>query len=347
MRPILIALFALAAADARAHHSDAGLDLDRAIAIDGVVTGYYWRNPHVYFTVATAGTNTDDVEWRLQMTSVAALMRMGWDEETLRPGDRVSVTAFPAANGRPYAKLESITHADGRAVAEAPGTAIAEPARVAGTAVATSLAGRWITDEATVRRFPSRIDGLFARNAKLTAAGRAKQAGYQENSADNPQLRCLSRPPPAMILYSDLYPLEIEFDAVAATVTMRSGYFDAVRTVYLDGRAHPPPAARFYEGHAVGHWDGETLVVDSRNFEDYQSLQSGIPFGAQKHLIERYTLADGGRRMTVEFVLEDPEHLAEPITHRRELLYAPEAPTPAFDCDPTSTTEFMDEQMVD
>ena len=347
MRTIVIAILAVAAANAQAHHSDAGLDLSHAITIDGTVTGYHWRNPHVYFTVAATGADGNDAEWRLQMTSVAALTRMGWHAETLRPGDRVAVTAFPATNGRAYAKLESIAYADGRAVAEAPGTAIAEPARVAGTAVATSLAGRWLTDEVTALRFPSRIDGLFARNATLTAEGRVKQAGYDENSADNPQLRCLSRPPPAMILYSDLYPLEIEFDATAATVTMRSGYFDAVRTVYVDGRAHPPASERFYEGHAVGHWEGETLVVDSRNFEDYQSLQSGIPFGAQKHLVERYALTDDGRRMTVEFVLEDPEYLVEPITHRRELLYAPEAPTPAFDCDPTSTTEFMDEQMID
>jgi hypothetical protein len=38
----------------------------------------------------------------------------------------------------------------------------------------------------------------------------------------------------AMILYPDLYPLEIEFDATTATVTMRSGYFDAVRTMFMD-----------------------------------------------------------------------------------------------------------------
>ena len=56
--------------------------------------------------------------------------------------------------------------------------------------------------------------------------------------------------------------------------------------------------------------------------------------------MERYTLVEGGTRMAVEFMLQDPEYLAEPMTHARELIHVPRLAMTPFDCDPDATNMF-------
>lgn len=70
------------------------------------------------------------------------------------------------------------------------------------------------------------------------------------------------------------------------------------------------------------------------------ALKSSVPSGRQKHAVERYTLLEGGTRMAVEFMLEDPEYLAEPMTHSRELTHVPQLEMTRFDCDPDATNMF-------
>lgn len=86
----------------------------------------------------------------------------------------------------------------------------------------------------------------------------------------------------------------------------------------------------------------EVLIVDTRNFADHRSpYQSGVPSGAQKHVVERYRLTEDGTRIAVEFLLEDPQYLAEPLTHTRELVYSPHLVMSRYDCDPQTTRRFL------
>ncbi|MGI9258498.1 MAG: hypothetical protein ACR2QQ_06670, partial [Gammaproteobacteria bacterium] len=133
-----------------------------------------------------------------------------------------------------------------------------------------------------------------------------------------------------------------EFDEERAVIYIRGQSMDQERVVYMDGRAHPPVSERFHEGHSTGSWDADTLVVDTANFTDHPSpYQNGIPSGAQKHVMERLTLTDDGLRLMVEFILDDPEYLAEPFQYAREFLYSPEADMTPFNCDLESTRRFV------
>ncbi len=69
----------------------------------------------------------------------------------------------------------------------------------------------------------------------------------------------------------------------------------------------------------------------------------GVPSGAQKHVIERYRLLEGGKRMTVQLELEDPEFIVGSMVHERELVYAPQMQMSRFDCDPSVTRRFVPE----
>ena len=110
----------------------------------------------------------------------------------------------------------------------------------------------------------------------------------------------------------------------------------------MDGRGHLEGGERTLTGHSIGRWDGDVLVVDTRNFADHRSpYQIGVPSGAQKHVVERYRLTEDGTRIVVEFMLEYPEFIAEPMTHTRELIYSPHMEMSRFDCDTESTRRFV------
>lgn len=88
------------------HHSNAGLNMDSVATIEGTVTAFNWRNPHVYFTVEATDESGEQVEWTVQMASTITISRMGWTRESLSIGDRVTIGAHVAHNGRPYAMLD-------------------------------------------------------------------------------------------------------------------------------------------------------------------------------------------------------------------------------------------------
>jgi len=331
------AVFVLAS-PALAHHSDAGMDTNTVVALEGDVAGVRWRNPHVYVDVLIDDDRGGEpVEWAFQMGSTNVLIRNGWNRDTISTGDRVFVRAHPWRDGRPYALVDSIDKAGGLGLG-----ARAGPSDV--PASATTLEGKWRVDRSNLIVYPGGFDGYFHANLEITDRGRASQAEYVLFSEQNPELTCLGRPTPAAILQDGPYLIQITINEDGEIVTILNEFYDELRTVYMDGRAHPDITERFSTGHSTGRWEGETLVVDTTNFSDHRSpYQIGVPSGAQKHVVERYRLAEGGSRAVVDFVLDDPEYVAEPLSDTRELIYSPEIPLYPFDCDTRSTSEFLPE----
>lgn len=328
------ALFTIGLA-ASAHHSDAGLDMESITVVEGTVTGYYFRNPHIYFTVDVPNGHGEMIEWTMQMGSVVTSSRRGWTRDSLAAGDRITVELHASMDGRPYGLVSRVDKEDG-AVFDAP---YYEPDV---TAAAASLDGIWMANSSELVSYPGGFDGFFRAKLELTEAGRLAMESYDPLSAENPESTCRGRPSPAMIVSSNLYPIRISVNEEDETVIIHAQYWDEIRTIHMDGRQHPGPNIRTHSGHSIGHWEGDTLVVDTANFSDHRSpYQIGVPSGAEKHLVERYRLVEGGTRMAVEFTLSDPEYLAAPLTHSRELIYSPHLSFEPFDCDPEAAQRFI------
>jgi hypothetical protein len=86
---------------AGAHHSSVpwyDLEADQ-ISVTGVVTEFQFINPHVYIIldVTTAAGTVE--EWKVESTSKNRLLRIGWTEDTIRVGQTVTATGFPARKG--------------------------------------------------------------------------------------------------------------------------------------------------------------------------------------------------------------------------------------------------------
>lgn len=339
------------ASPASGHHSDAALDMDSLVTFEGTVTGFNWRNPHVYFTVETMDEHGEQTEWTLQMGSTISSTRLGWTPESLSIGDRVTVRAHPARNGRPYALSNSLQKEDGIAQTAAFNDdfsvldsdtrepRLAEPEVTPST---STLEGRWMADTSKLVDYLGGFAGFFQAQLTMTEKGKTAQATFNEHSDENPIVGCIGRPTPSMIVTTNYYPLEVQINEDDDTIAIRTQYFDEERTVYMDVREHPEANERTFSGHSIGRWEGDTLVVDTRNFADHRSpYQTGLPSGAQKHVVERYRLMGGGTRMVVEFTLEDPEYIVGSMSHTRELIYSPQTSMSRFDCDPEASRRFL------
>jgi len=197
-------------------------------------------------------------------------------------------------------------------------------------------------DRASLIDYPGGLEELANEQLALTEKGQAAAEAFDQNSEENPVLSCTTRPTPAGIVYTDFYPMEIEF-LENEVIMIRSQFFDQERTVYMDGRNHPQGSERFHEGHSVGWWEGEVLVVDTANFADDRSAyQNGVPSGDQKRVVERYFLGEDGTRMTAEFSVADPEYFVGSFTHTRSLIYSPHLEMTPYDCDPEASGRYLE-----
>jgi hypothetical protein len=102
-------------------------------------------------------------------------------------------------------------------------------------------------------------------------------------------------------------------------VLMSWPYLGAQRRIYTDGRPHPDPAkfAANYLGHSIGHWEGDTLLVDTVGILPGMYDQSGAPFSEKIHVTERIRLVDKDL-LEDEMTIEDPVMLTGPwhVTRR-------------------------------
>ena len=95
------------------------------------------------------------------------------------------------------------------------------------------------------------------------------------------------------------------------------------RHIYLDGRKHPNPVVPNVNGHSVGHWEGNSLIVDTVGFTPGGGTPGGGRIGAATHLTEKFTVVDGGKLLQVIFTWEDPSIYLNPHTYELDYHRSP------------------------
>lgn len=93
--------------------------------------------------------------------------------------------------------------------------------------------------------------------------------------------------------------------------------FASYIVVPTDGREHPKKLEPTWYGNSIGHYEGDTLVIDSTGFNDKTRLDTiGHPHSDQMHVVQRYTRAPGDT-ITFEITVEDPKAYSKPFTNKR------------------------------
>lgn len=147
------------------------------------------------------------------------------------------------------------------------------------------------------------IPPLTPEARKRLAEIAAKEKGHEFDGPENRPLaaRCIARPSAGPPLLPTRYNSNLQIVQGPGYVAIELEEIHDVRIIPLDGRAHLPKNVRQWMGDSVGHWEGNTLVIDTTNFTDLN------PFpGAQNlHVTERLTRADDDT-ILYQFTVEDP-----------------------------------------
>ena len=104
MRVRLIVVSAIAAAlfvaPAFAHHSFAMFDADKTVTLTGTVKEFEWTNPHAWLRIMVNDQAAGKaVQYALEMGSPGQQARVGWKPDSVKPGDKVTVTIHPLKDG--------------------------------------------------------------------------------------------------------------------------------------------------------------------------------------------------------------------------------------------------------
>lgn len=96
-------------------------------------------------------------------------------------------------------------------------------------------------------------------------------------------------------------------------VTMLSEASSLPRSVYLGRKDHPADITPGWNGHSIGKWEGDVLVIDTVALNDRMShIPRGQVPSAQTHIVERLSLTNGGATLVNEMTVTDPTVLAAP-----------------------------------
>jgi hypothetical protein len=169
------------------------------------------------------------------------------------------------------------------------------------------------------------VDPPNGRTPALTADGRARAAAAAGNGSFGPGPfdtfedfslydRCIARGLSAgisAVLYGNGIVIAQSPDSVTITYEM----VHETRVVALDGRPHLPDGVAQYNGHSRGHWDGDTLVVETGGFTDKTSVGGGAPNSTSLRTTERIRRVD---REMIEYriTIDDPATYTAPFTVR-------------------------------
>jgi hypothetical protein len=315
------------AAPAFAHHSQAMFDTSQELVLKGTVAKFDWVNPHMYLTIATTGPDGKPALVEGEGLGITQALVDGLKRDALKPGTPIVMRANPNRGGwGKQVRILDVTTEDGEIhpfYAANTRTRVLTPA--------TSLTGHWAPNRAAL----GAAFGAMAR-FPLTPEARAAQGKLAADGL------CYVEPIPFLAVLDELRTIEVKKDEVLMEFDNTGDNVE--RAIQLTAK-HPANVKPTRQGHSIGRWDGDTLVIDTIAFEpDPSGLGANTPSGPNKHTVERLTLTADHTRLRYEVTVEDPTYLTAPATltqqwdHRPDLDFSQDTPG----CDKTVAARYKD-----
>ncbi|HEY4028947.1 MAG TPA: hypothetical protein VGM25_01270 [Caulobacteraceae bacterium] len=155
---------------------------------------------------------------------------------------------------------------------------------------------------------------------------REKNAGHPETDTST---QCFPHGMPRLM--ESPYPIEIV--QTPGRVTFLHEVAHEVRRIYLDQKQPANPKETFL-GHSVGHWEGDTLVVDTIGINGKSFIDDeGEAHSDKEHLTERYRKINGGRQIELTMTVEDPVTLERPYSYKRVYEWRPDVRPAEYICE--------------
>jgi hypothetical protein len=178
--------------------------------------------------------------------------------------------------------------------------------------------GIWTLDMSS---FASIMGSQPALKGTYRQAYEAWQREVREKQGEVQQTASHCRPPGMpVIMMAPQYPMEFLF--TPGRVTTHHEAWMQWRVIYTDGRKHPDDLDPTFNGHSIGHWEGETLVVDTVGIKTSVEFNMGMKHSDRIHIVERMQLSkEIPDTLIVNLTVEDPLALEKPwpitLTYKR------------------------------
>jgi len=330
----LAAMLVGAAFAASAHHGTSTFDGDTVLTLEGVIKENNWTNPHSFIVLEVRQPDGSVLQAQLEADGPSLLRPLGATAQSLAAGDRVVVYASPSRqrDEHEYLAREAIKE-DGTVVPLS--TRYARERAAAAPRSASGVIGTWVPDRGALFEFVP-----WRGTWDLTAAGEAGMAAYDIRAANFGQAQCVPATAPTLMVYPTAKVIEDRGDHLF----LNADWMGATRTIWMDGRDHPPADQVFLQGHSTGRWEGETLVIDTANFSDNPIGNAfGVPSGSGKRIVERLSLSEDRSSLRYGFELEDPEFLAAPVSNAFVWHFRPDIEASTVACDLDAASRYLNE----
>ena len=213
--------------------------------------------------------------------------------------------------------LGSIAASSSVSFAQTAPSASTEKAPAAAQALSHDLSGVWMQYPSNAGPGVPGMNGVDeSKRPPLTPWGQAKfdaakpVAGARAVPGEegNPALRCEPDSPPRLLIL----PNPFEIVQVPGRMFMFFEEYHAWRTIWTDGRPLPKDPDPTWLGYSVGHWEGDTFIVDTVGFNDKAWVDGyGNPRSEQMHLTERYRRLNHDT-LEMQIIMDDPKAYTKP-----------------------------------
>jgi hypothetical protein len=350
----------LAAAPLAGHHVIAAkFDSEKKVTLRGAVTEVDWANPHAHVFINVTEPDGRVTSWAIELESSVDLRRQGWRRDTVNVGDVVSVEGIAARDGSQQAWSLSMTVGrDGqrvffaRPVAPPAPTHKPTPRWADGQPRLGALPGEtgyWASPSATTmveRGVVAQADA----NGLLTNIGDAPRVApfqdwardlyvYRQRNflKDDPMfLHCL--PPGGPRQFQNRYGVQfLEHRDRQRVFVMMGGGNRNWRLIYTDGREQKGQVQGdadnpLFFGRAVGRWEQDSLVVDTKDFnERFWFANGGLPHTQRLHLVERFSRPDFDT-LRYDVTIDDPGAYTRTWSAGWTLSWVPGEDMPEYFC---------------
>jgi hypothetical protein len=282
--------------------------------------------------------------WQIEVDTPSNMERHGWFRDSLGRGDKVEAQVFPPKNAdEMIAKLFAIVKEDGTRLSYIDSGLLDSDAPVGNKA--DGLSGTWapnqLAEDSRVTELQEQLIFLsYGMDVDLPLTEAAINAVRSFTDELSPTLDCVPRTAPSITMTSSgLHSIEVREDVV----TLRENWFGTERTVHMDLTSHEG-AAYSIQGHSIGRWEGDVLVVDTARFSEHrEGLFAKTPSSRDKHLIERFELSSDGQSLAYSWEVTDPMYLTAPVSGRNRWTYRPDLKFATVKCSLESARRFLED----
>jgi Family of unknown function (DUF6152) len=344
------------AAPALTHHSFGQFEMNKPLHLSGTLTEMHLINPHSYMEIEVVDAKGKKSTVRCEMRAAALLRRSGWTADMFKVGSHIEVDGHPHRTDPKACYTENFKFGDAPAMNrndQFQTKALDTSTRALRLADGQpNISGDWAVEQLVLTVPPSGGNGSMIPKSLSPqfAAGKITLQQVQAMQPPRPKVVYTPEGQKAADSFDRLSPKDNPWFACKPTSFIRDwtadwpinrfeqktlangekvidityGLYNFERRIHVGMTKHPDRLKPSHAGHSIGHWEGNTLEVDTVGFAA-GVLSPPTRSSEKMHIVERFTFDPQKFSLRRDYSVTDPVYLAAPY-ESYDIMYLSEVP---------------------